>query len=101
MNRLKKTILVFTTLSMLSGSIIIAEAGYCDHGGANPKVNTTTTITDCVSAGDHPTYVGGRLETCHMYFYRYQIDSKCLLCGKIVSTTYSCSEPLHEYNHTS
>lgn len=55
----KKFLALFVVATVLAGTMLVANAGNCNHGGEESKFETYRTVTiGCISAGTHQCYVG-------------------------------------------
>lgn len=96
----KKFLTLLIVGTVLVGTMLVVNAGSCNHGGQDSTFETYKTITiNCVSTGSHPCYVGGELTSCEMYRYKMLNYQHCTRCGEEGQSYYSYGPELHQYNH--
>ncbi len=98
--KIRKILSLFIAMTVLTGTMMIANAGSCNHGGENSTfVTYKTVVVDCISVGTHQCYVGGELTSCEMYCYKMLNYQHCSLCNEEGQSYYSYGPIQHQYNH--
>lgn len=98
--RTRKILSLLIAMMVLAGTMLIANADGCIHGGEKSTMVTyKTVVIDCVSAGTHQCYVAGELTSCAMYCYKMINYQHCALCNAEGQSYYSYGPIQHQYNH--
>lgn len=96
----KKFLALFVVVTVLTGTMLVANAGSCSHGEEESKFETYRTVTiGCISTGTHQCYVGGVSTSCETYCYKFLNYTKCTMCGAEGDSYYSYGPTMHQYNH--
>ncbi|MCI9071713.1 MAG: hypothetical protein HFH80_02700 [Lachnospiraceae bacterium] len=96
----KELLALFIGGTIIAGSMLVVNAGSCNHGGETSAFYTYSTVTiGCNTVGSHQCYVGGKLTSCELYVYKYINYTKCRICGEEGQSYYSYGETMHQYNH--
>lgn len=99
LKKAKKFLMLLTAGTVLTGTMLIVNAGDCNHGGETSAFETYKKVAiNCISAGTHACYVGGKETSCEMYCYKYMTYERCKICGEVQSY-YSYGPIMHQYNH--